>query len=89
MATSPSNTIPTTMPILATIAAFPPPNLTFNEKLEGPIYLSCLTQFLPIMCSIESMGIVDGTDPCPPQFLVDDSGKQVPNPKFTIWQRKD
>jgi hypothetical protein len=27
----------------------PPPNLTFHEKLEGPNYLSWLTQILPIM----------------------------------------
>jgi hypothetical protein len=33
------------------------------------------------------MGIVDGTDPCPPQFLADDSGQQVLNPEFAIWQR--
>jgi hypothetical protein len=35
------------------------------------------------------MGIVDGIDTCPPQFLVDVSGKQIPNPEFTIWQRND
>jgi len=84
-----SSTHPTAIPITAAASALTPPNLTFHEKLEGPKYLSWLTQFSPILRSQECMGIVDGTDPCPPQFLVDDSGKQVPNPKFTIWQRKD
>jgi len=30
------------------------------------------------------MGIVDKIDPCPPQFLVDDSGKQILNPECWI-----
>jgi hypothetical protein len=66
-----------------------PPNLTFHEKLEGPNYLSWLTKFQPILRSTDSMGIVDGTEPCPPKFLVDDSNKELPNPAFTLWQRKD
>jgi transposase InsO family protein len=66
-----------------------PPNLTFHEKLEGPNYLSWLTQFSPILRSTDSMGFVDGTEPCPPKFLVDENDKQVPNPAFTLWQKKD
>jgi len=65
-----------------------PPNLTFHEKLEGPNYLSWLTQFSPILRSTDSMGFVDGTEPCPPKFLVDENDKQVPNPAFTLWQKK-
>jgi hypothetical protein len=66
-----------------------PPNLTFHEKLEGPNYLSWLTQFLPILRSQDSMGFVDGTEPCPPKFLTDETNKQIPNPAFSVWQRKD
>jgi hypothetical protein len=66
-----------------------PPNLAFHEKLEGPNYLSWITQFGPILCSQDSMGIVDGTEPCPPQFLLDAENKETPNPAFAIWQRKD
>jgi hypothetical protein len=82
MAASPSNALPTVMSNPS------PPNLTFHEKLEGPNYLSWLTQFLPILRSTDSMGIVDGTKPFPPKFLVDESNKQVPNPAFALWQRK-
>jgi hypothetical protein len=74
--------------LLAALSNPSPPNLTFHEKLEGPNYLSWLTQFLHILQSQESMGIVDGTEPCPPQLLVDDNNKQFPNPAFAIWQRK-
>jgi hypothetical protein len=66
-----------------------PPNLAFHEKLEGPNYLSWITQFGPILRSQDSMGIVDGTEPCPPQFLLDAENKETPNPAFAIWQRKD
>jgi hypothetical protein len=84
MASSSSlNTLPTGMTNLS------PPNLTFHEKLEGPNYLSWLTQFSPILRSTDSMGIVDGTEPCPPKFLLDENNKQVPNPEFALWQRKD
>jgi hypothetical protein len=81
--TSSSNTLP------AAMISSSPPNLTSHEKLEGPNYLSWLTQFSPILRSTDSMGIVDGIEPCPPKFLVDDSNKQVPNPDFILWQRRD
>jgi hypothetical protein len=41
--------IPTAIPTL------PAPNLTFHEKLEGPNYLSWLTQFLPILRSTQTL----------------------------------
>jgi hypothetical protein len=82
MASSSSNTS-------ATLANLSTPNLTFHEKLEGPNYLSWLTQFLPILRSQDSMGIVDGTEPCPPKFLLDAENKEIPNPAFAVWQRKD
>jgi hypothetical protein len=74
----PIATIPTAIPTL------PAPNLTFHEKLEGPNYLSWLIQFFPILRSIDSMAIIDGSEPCPPKFLADDSDKQVLNPKSAI-----
>jgi hypothetical protein len=78
-----SSSLPTVMTNLS------PPNLTFHEKLEGPNYLSWLTQFSPILRSTDSMAIVDGTKPCPHKFLLDENNKQVPNPEFVLWQRKD
>jgi hypothetical protein len=35
------------------------------------------------------MGIVDGSEPCPPQFLPSDDGKEVLNPAYSIWLKKD
>jgi hypothetical protein len=35
------------------------------------------------------MGIVDGSEPCPPQFLLGDDGKEISNPAHSIWQKKD
>ena len=35
------------------------------------------------------MGIVDGSDLCPPEFLVDAKGKKTLNPEFTFWIKND
>lgn len=37
------------------------------------------------------MGIIDGTNPCPPKFHLDDKGKEIItiNLDFVIWQKKD
>jgi hypothetical protein len=37
------------------------------------------------------MGIVDGTEPCPPQFLLDAQGNVTlsVSPNFSIWTKKD
>jgi hypothetical protein len=42
-------------------------------------------------CTNNFMGIVDGTEPCPPRFipgLTKDSPNQL-NPEFTLWEKKD
>jgi hypothetical protein len=83
MAASSSNLLPSAMTNSS------PPNLTSHEKLEGSNYLSWQTQFLPILRSQESMGIVDGTEPCPPKYVVDEANKQTLNPAYSLWQRKD
>jgi hypothetical protein len=54
------------------------------DKVEGPNYLSWITQFLPIMHSTDLERIVDRTEQSPPKCLVDDSGKEVVNPEFVI-----
>jgi hypothetical protein len=93
MASSSSNATPTvaipTAPVPTVIPTLPTPNLTSHEKLEGPNYLSWLTQFLPILRSTDSMGIIDGSEPCPPKFLTTADNTHVFNPEFTMWQRKD
>jgi hypothetical protein len=70
--------------------SFSPPTLSqFNGKLEGPNYLGWKTQFMPILRTHELVGIVDGTEPCPDKLIIDSSGKEILNPEFTIWNRKD
>jgi transposase InsO family protein len=69
------------------------PNITtfVSVKLDGPNYLMWLNQFLPVLRSNDLLGIVDGSEPCPNQFLPDDQGKDTTtvNPAFVIWTKKD
>jgi hypothetical protein len=39
--------------------------------------------------SNDLLGIVDGTESCPPKFLTDEEGECTLNPKYTIWNKKD
>jgi hypothetical protein len=74
----------TTTPISLT------PNFSQLFKLEGPNYLGWVAQFQPILRANELEGMVDGTDICPPQLIPNSSGiKQVPNPAYTLWQKRD
>ncbi len=50
------------------------------------VWLSVIVQILK---SHEVMGIVDGSNPCPPQFVTDAEGKNVPNPAYSLWVRQD
>jgi hypothetical protein len=48
-------------------------------------------QFRPILRANDLMGIVDGTEPCPPKFIPS-SDKNTPdqlNPEFVLWDKKD
>ena len=58
-------------------------------KLDGSNYLNWVSRFLPALCSNGLMGIVDGSNPCPPEFLVDAEGNKTLNPEFTLWTKKD
>jgi hypothetical protein len=71
-------------------STFSPPTLSqFNGKLEGPNYLGWTTQFLPILCTHDLLGIVDGSEPCLPKLITNDKGVENLNPEFTIWNKKD
>jgi hypothetical protein len=67
------------------------PNLSQNNgfKLDDSNYLLWLSQVVPILKSHELMGIVDGSEPCPPTTLTDAEGKEVQNPDFSAWNRRD
>jgi hypothetical protein len=48
-----------------------------------------LSVIVPILKSHEVMGIVDGSNPCPPPFVTDAEVKNVPNPDYSLWVRQD
>lgn len=59
-------------------------------KLDGTNFLAWMAQFLPIFCSYDLMGIVDGSNPCPPKFIDVEHEKQgLLNSAYVVWQRKD
>jgi hypothetical protein len=59
-------------------------------KLEGPgSYLQWLSIFMPILCNNELVGMIDGTEECPPKTLTNEKGESTPNPKYSIWIKKD
>jgi hypothetical protein len=92
--TSAANTSSTTpiLPKTPTANTFVLPSLTPQiSKLDGQNYLSWVQQFLPFLKSHDLLGIVDGTEPCPAEFLVDDTGKPTTmvNPQYSVWQKKD
>jgi len=64
---------------------------TFSQlfKLEGPNYLAWVAQFQPILRGNDLQGLVDGTDLCSPQFVVNSENVQVLNPTYVTWQKKD
>jgi len=57
-----------------------------GTKLDGPNYLAWVAQFMPIFRTHEVLGIVDGSESCPPQYLPNSTD---PNPAFALWQKKD
>ena len=76
---------------MATSNNFSLPSFNQNPtKLENNNnYLRWQTQVNPALRSGDFMGIVDGSEPCPPKFITDSEGKEIPNPEFNIWTRKD
>ena len=74
-----------------TTAAFVPPNTTQNSllKLDGDNYTSWVTQIYPILRTYDLMGIIDGSEPCPPKMVTNDEGKESPNLEHLTWNKKD
>jgi len=77
----------------STVTTYVFPNLTplVSLKLEGPNYITWSFIVIPILKSHDLMGIVDGTEPCPPQFLPPTTEKEEPslNLAFSLWVKKD
>jgi len=60
-------------------------------KLEGPNYITWSNQVIPILKTSDLMGFVDGSEPCPPKYVLDDQGKATAtlSPTFLLWTKKD
>jgi len=78
-------------------STFTLPNTTHlaPTKLDDHNYLAWEFQFQPILKTYGLMGIVDGSEPCPPKFLPSATGSFADkeqlslNPEYVIWDRKD
>ena len=71
-------------------ATFNLPAQVISIKLDGTNFLAWSAQLLPLFWSYGLMGIVDGSNPCPPQYSSDDLCDQgVINSAYVIWQYKD
>jgi hypothetical protein len=72
---------------------FVPPNIgqLITFKLEGPNYITWSNQVIPILKTNNLMGFVDGYEPCPPNFVLDNQGKATATlcPTFLLWTKKD
>lgn len=81
------------IPSSSTVTTYVFPNLTplVSLKLEGPNYITWSFTVIPILKSHDLMGIVDGIEPYPPQFLPPITEKEEPslNPAFSLWVKKD
>ncbi|KAJ0038478.1 hypothetical protein Pint_24053 [Pistacia integerrima] len=60
--------------ISSAASSFVIPNITslVSVKLDGTNYLNWTTQFIPVLRSHDLLSIVDGSEECPPQYLVYD-----------------
>lgn len=73
---------------------FTMPNITQSipTKLDGPAdYLNLVSHFTPILKTHELMGFIDGNEPCPSKFVIDETGlpTTMVNPYYSLWQKND
>jgi hypothetical protein len=70
--------------------AFHLPAQVISIKLDGTNFLAWSAQLLPLFRSYGLMGIVDGSDLCPPQFSSEEHKVQgITNSAYMAWQYKD
>jgi hypothetical protein len=86
---SSSTTIPS--PESASLTFTLPNSTPLNiVKLDGPNYLDWVPQFLPILRCNALLGIVDGSEPCPPKTLTNaETQEQQLNRAYVLWQKRD
>jgi hypothetical protein len=71
--------------ISSTQFTLPNSNLSITT-LSSSTYLGWLNQIHPVLCGHELMGLVNGSEICPPKFIPDDQddeGKEILNPEFS------
>lgn len=73
------------------LVTFSSSNPTISIKLDRSNYLLWRSQFLPFLRCHQLVGYVDGTLPCPPQFLLDSTKKSTTtvNLDYLHSQRQD
>jgi hypothetical protein len=65
------------------------PTPTQLIKLTDTSYLLWTSQLVPILKTHDLMGIVNGSNPCPPEFLLDVEGMLVSNPAYFVCVKTD
>jgi hypothetical protein len=86
-----TNTLLSSAPVTTTFT-LPSISQQIPTKLDGPAdYLNWVSHFNPILNSHELMGFVDGSEPCPPKYVTDETGNltTIVNPDYSLWHRKD
>jgi hypothetical protein len=72
---------------------FIPPNIgqLMTFKLEGPNYIMWSNQVIHILKTNDLMGFMDGSELCPPKYVLDGQGKATAtlNSTFQLWNKKD
>lgn len=73
------------------ISVFPNISYATTVKLDHKNYQIWLAQIVPVLKSLKLKSFVDGSSPCPSQFLSDNAGNKTDtvNPDFEDWIQKD
>ncbi|KAM2560809.1 hypothetical protein TB1_011945 [Malus domestica] len=58
-------------------------------KLTRHNYITWRSLFLPILKRFKLLGLVNGTDICPSQFVCDSTCTRVLNPAYDVWCDRD
>ncbi|KAM1013982.1 hypothetical protein ACFX2C_044045 [Malus domestica] len=81
------------IPSSTTACDLPNVSHVINVKLDCNNYPVWLAQIVSVLRSHKLMSFVDGSSPCPPQFLSDDDDRiktdDTVNPDFEDWVQKD
>jgi hypothetical protein len=74
-------------------STFVPPNVShmISIRLDSSNYLFWLSQISPVLACHDLLGFAEGTESCPPRFVLDEQEKPTDtiNPEIVIWCRKD